>query len=93
MQLDPSNKIVQLCGEGMMLEGEGKMEEAKKLFQQAWNESSVSFEKCISAHYMARHQKNIADKLANSFCYLLPDDGYGTMIRGGIANGLARIVR
>ena len=47
----------------MNLEGEGKPEEAYKMFQQAWNEATDDFEKFTSAHYVARHQKSVADKL------------------------------
>jgi len=47
----------------MELEGEGKKEEALKTFQQAWDEATNDFEKFTSAHYVARHQDNIADKL------------------------------
>ncbi len=136
MQLDPNNPIIKLCAQGMNLEGEGKMDEALKLFEQAWNEAATDFEKFTSAHYMARHQKTVSDKLkwdqialnlalktndenlkatypslylniakcfedlkdfdnarknydlALSFSHLLPDDGYGKMIKGGILNGI-----
>ena len=63
MPFDPNNKIVKLCAEGMMLEGEGKKEEASKLFQSAWNEATDDFERFIAAHYVARHQENVAAKL------------------------------
>jgi tetratricopeptide (TPR) repeat protein len=63
MQFDPNNKIVMLCTQGMKLEGEGKKEEALKFFQRAWDEATNDFEKFTSAHYIARHQDNIADKL------------------------------
>jgi tetratricopeptide (TPR) repeat protein len=33
------------------------------LFLQAWNEASSDFEKYIAAYYVARHQKNISEKL------------------------------
>ena len=139
MQFDPNNKIILLCAEGMSLEGAGKRDEAYKLFQQAWDESTNDFEKFTSAHYVARHQETVADKLkwdeialqlalnindetmkasypslylniakcyedleykpnalkhyelANSFAGLLPEDGYGKMIKSGIANGLKRV--
>ncbi|MCB0538559.1 MAG: rRNA adenine methyltransferase [Bacteroidetes bacterium] len=139
MQFDINNKVVKLCSEGMELEGQGRKKEALKLFQQAWDEASTDFEKFTSAHYVARHQANIQDKLkwdetalnlalkiddenvkgalpslylnigkcyedlndfqnartnyelALSFCNLLPDDGYGNMIKGGIINGLDRM--
>jgi tetratricopeptide (TPR) repeat protein len=63
MQFDTNNKIVKLCAQGMKLEGEGKKEEALECFQQAWDEATNDFEKFTSAHYVARHQDNIADKL------------------------------
>jgi tetratricopeptide (TPR) repeat protein len=139
MQFDPANHIVKLCAEGMNLEGNGKSGEAYKLFQRAWNEATNDFEKFTSAHYVARHQKSVNDKLkwdtaalhlglkindeniksnypslylnvakcyedlgdsdqarenydlALSFANLLPDDGYGKMIKSGIANGINRM--
>lgn len=63
MHFDPNNNIIRLCTEGMNLEGEGKSEEAYKLFQQAWNEATNDLEKFTSAHYVARSQKSVADKL------------------------------
>jgi rifampin ADP-ribosylating transferase len=63
MPLDLANKIVQQCAQGMLLEGEGKTEEARALFLQAWREAANDFEKSTSAHYVARHQQNTADKL------------------------------
>lgn len=63
MQFDPENKIVKLCAEGMSREGEGKAAEACKLFYQAWDEATNDFEKFIAAHYIARHQKSIENKL------------------------------
>lgn len=63
MQLDPNNKIIKLCARGMILEGEGKNEEAAHLFNQAWSESVTSHERMISAHYVARQQSSVSDKL------------------------------
>lgn len=63
MEFDPNNKIIQRCLHGMNLEDEGKPEEAHKVFLQAWNEATNEFEKFIAAHYVARRQDNVADKL------------------------------
>src|SRR5277367_5389907 len=63
MHFDPDNKIVKLCAEGMMAEGRGQMEAAKALFLQAWHESESDFEKFTAAHFVARHQENVSDKL------------------------------
>lgn len=63
MEFNPNNHVVKLCLQGMGMEDESKLEEASKLFLQAWNEATNDFEKFISAHYVARHQKNVSDKL------------------------------
>ena len=139
MQFDPNNPTVKLCIEGMNLEGEGRKEDAFVVFRQAWQEATGNYEKFIAAHYVARHQKLIIDKLkwdetslrlaltiadesvneaypslylniakcreelkdfdtakknyqrALSFAKFLPDDGYGKMIKSGIASGLERM--
>ncbi len=64
MQFEPDNKIVKLCAQGMDLEGEGKNEEASEIFLKAWEETGDDKEKFTAAHYVARHQKSVADKLA-----------------------------
>ena len=63
MQFDPNNKVVQLCAEGMELEGQGKKNEALQLFQRAWKMATNDFEKFTSAHYVARHQESTENKL------------------------------
>ncbi|MCQ6959050.1 hypothetical protein [Mucilaginibacter aquariorum] len=63
MQFDPENHINKLCAEGMLLEGEGKPQEALVLFEQAWHNATNDLEKLTAAHYVARGQKIIADKL------------------------------
>jgi rifampin ADP-ribosylating transferase len=63
MQFDPENLINKLCAEGMMSEGEANPEKAAALFQQAWDEASEPIEKLTAAHYLARHQNSVGDKL------------------------------
>jgi tetratricopeptide (TPR) repeat protein len=63
MYFDPDNKINKLCADGMLAEGMGEMEKAKNLFLQAWRESESDFEKFTAAHFVARHQENVSDKL------------------------------
>lgn len=63
MQFDPNNNVVKLCAQGMEMEGQGNPKDASKLFLKAWNESTNDFEKFTSAHYVARHQRNVVDKL------------------------------
>ncbi|NQX43120.1 rifampin ADP-ribosylating transferase [Pedobacter steynii] len=63
MEFNPFNNVVKLCLQGMGMEESGKPEEASKLFLQAWEEATDDLEKFIAAHYVARHQKNVSDKL------------------------------
>src|SRR3954465_10785121 len=63
MEFNPNNNVIKICLQGMDREEKGKPEEASRLFLQAWNEATNDFEKFLAAHYVARHQKNISDKL------------------------------
>ncbi len=54
--IDPQNRVVRYCVEGMEKEQEGRHEEALRLFMLAWDHSKDAFERTIAAHYVARHQ-------------------------------------
>ena len=63
MEFNPGNKIVQRCLQGMAMEAKGNMQEASRVFLQAWNEASNDFEKFLAAHFVARHQMDTIEKL------------------------------
>ncbi|HOY06280.1 MAG TPA: NAD(+)--rifampin ADP-ribosyltransferase [Saprospiraceae bacterium] len=63
MEFNPSNKVVQLCLQGISMEEQGKPEEGSTFFLQAWHEATNDFEKFLAAHYVARHQKDVSDRL------------------------------
>jgi rifampin ADP-ribosylating transferase len=63
MEFSPFNNVVKLCVQGMDMEEKEKPEEASRLFLQAWNEATNDFEKFLAAHYVARQQKTVSDKL------------------------------
>jgi rifampin ADP-ribosylating transferase len=63
MEFSPNNIVIKLCIQGIEMEDKGKPDEAYKLFLQAWNTATDDFEKFTTAHYVARHQKNVSDKL------------------------------
>jgi hypothetical protein len=63
MVVNPENKIIQLCTQGVERENLGKPQEALVLFQQAWNEARTTFEKLTASHYLARHQSTVEQKL------------------------------
>ena len=54
MPFDPENHVVKLCAQGMMAEGAGNADEAKQLFQEAWDIAADDFEAFTAAHYLAR---------------------------------------
>jgi rifampin ADP-ribosylating transferase len=47
----------------MGMEERGMAEEAAGLFLQAWNDAADDFEKFLSAHFLARCQKQVSDRL------------------------------
>jgi hypothetical protein len=63
MEFNPNNNVVKLCIQGMDMEQKDKPEEASRIFLQAWNEATNDFEKFTAAHFVARHQNNVSDKL------------------------------
>lgn len=63
VQFDPNNNIIKLCLQGMIMEENGKLEEANMLFHKAWGEATDDFERFYAAYYVSRHQKNIEDRL------------------------------
>ncbi len=136
MEFNQSDEVIQLCAKGMELEGLGQLSDASDLFNESWNFATTDFEKFTAAHYVARHQISVSDKLtwdykalkyalkiddetvtgtlpslylnigkcyedlddfenaksnyqaALSFTNFLPDNGYGNMIKAGIAMDL-----
>ncbi|HEX2921867.1 MAG TPA: NAD(+)--rifampin ADP-ribosyltransferase [Bacteroidales bacterium] len=63
MEFNPNNHIIKLCIQGIELEDKGQPDESVKLFLRAWNEAKDDFEKYLSSYFVARSQKNPADRL------------------------------
>ena len=63
MEFDPRNNVIKLCVRGMGVADKGDAEAANKLFQQAWDDAANDFERFIAAHFIARHQNGVSDKL------------------------------
>lgn len=64
MEFNPNNPIVKLCLQGMAMEEAGKVAEALELFMQAWEQGSNDFERFLAAHYIARQQSQLHDKVS-----------------------------
>ncbi len=61
--LDTENPVIQLCILGTQAEFQGRMNDAKELYKQAWQTVSNDYEACIAAHYVARFGENPAETL------------------------------
>jgi len=61
MNFDQNNPVVKLCARGMELEATPM--EALALFNEAWGIAANDVEKFTAAHYIARHQDSVNDKL------------------------------
>ena len=61
--MDANDSVVELCSAGMMAEGEGRMDDARALFEQAWERRTDDFDACVAAHYVARRQTTPEDTL------------------------------
>ena len=59
--MDLNNPVVKLCVEGTRAEFEGRLDDARALFWQAWEISTDDYEACIAAHYVARFQNTPED--------------------------------
>ena len=61
MNLD--NPVVKLCIAGTQAEFQGLIDTAHALYQQAWDAAQDDYDACIAAHYLARHQQNLHERL------------------------------
>ena len=62
MTIDSNNAVVALCAAGMAIEGD--VPAARRLFEQAWEVRRDDYDASIAAHYLARHQTTVEDRLA-----------------------------
>jgi tetratricopeptide (TPR) repeat protein len=61
MAIDATNPVVALCAAGM--DREGTPDEARRLFEEAWDARRDDYDASIAAHFLARHQATPADTL------------------------------
>jgi len=61
--MDLNNPVIKLCAEGTRAEFEGRAEDARALYMQAWNAARDDYDACVAAHYVARFQDNLQDTL------------------------------
>ena len=54
--MDPGNPVIGLCADGMAAERRGDTAAARAAFGSAWEISTDDYDRCVAAHYLARHQ-------------------------------------
>ncbi|WP_437980177.1 tetratricopeptide repeat protein [Sorangium sp. So ce117] len=54
--MDLDNPVIRLCAEGTRAEFEGRKEDARELYRQAWAVCKDDYDACVAAHYVARFQ-------------------------------------
>jgi hypothetical protein len=75
--MDLNSRVVQLCLEGTRAEFEGRIDDARALYWQAWQEAKDDYEACVAAHYVARHQERPEDALCWNQEALMRADAVG----------------
>lgn len=48
--------VVGLVQQGMRAESKGDPDEARVLFERAWSAAQDDYDRCVAAHFLARHQ-------------------------------------
>jgi tetratricopeptide (TPR) repeat protein len=61
--MDVNNPVVKLCVAGAQAEFEGRLGDARALYNEAWEAARDDYEACIAAHYVARFQQSAEDAL------------------------------
>jgi hypothetical protein len=56
--MDLTNPVIILCMKGSRAEFEGRREDARNLYWQAWELAKDDYGACIAAHYVARFQQD-----------------------------------
>jgi hypothetical protein len=64
MEIDPNNPVVRLCAAGVAAEMQGRLDEATRLYREAWEARQDDYEACIVSHYLARVQRMPNEVLA-----------------------------
>jgi len=61
--IDTNNLVIKHCIRGTQAEFQGRTDEARESYRQAWDMSTNDYEACIAAHYMARLQESDEETL------------------------------
>ena len=61
--MDLNKSVIQRCVEGTRAEFEHRIDDARILYQKAWEARKDDYDACIAAHYVARFQDSVEESL------------------------------
>lgn len=61
--MDLTNPVIKLCMDGTRAEFEHRIDDARLLYEQAWDTRTDDYDACIAAHYVARFQVSAEESL------------------------------
>jgi tetratricopeptide (TPR) repeat protein len=61
--MDLNNHVIKLCIQGTRAEFQGEQDQARELYQKAWDIAADDFEACIAAHYLGHLEDDPKRKL------------------------------
>lgn len=61
--VDTSRRSVALCVAGSQAEFEGRPDDARSLFRQAWKLAEDDYDRCVAAHYVAHLEPDASEAL------------------------------
>jgi hypothetical protein len=61
--MDLSRRSVALCAEGTQAEFEGRVDDARRLYAEAWGAAEGDYDRCVAAHYVAHLEPDAAEQL------------------------------
>lgn len=61
--MDLSRPTVSLCAEGTRAEFEGRLDDARRLYAQAWEVATDDYDRTVAAHYIAHLERDPAEQL------------------------------
>lgn len=61
--MDMSRRSVELCAQGTQAEFEGRVDDARALYDQAWEAANDDYDRCVAAHYVAHLEADPAERL------------------------------
>lgn len=61
--MDLSRRSVALCAQGTDAEFDGRVDDARRLYAEAWDAATDDYDRCVAAHYIAHLEPDVTAQL------------------------------